>query len=197
MVTGVKYPHGKEFRSPFCESCIITKATRISILKTPGSSHHVPTPSHSKRVRFSDEVSRSPRPPSSLHATPQTLTPPLAKLAVDLKGPIILTDTPPSAKKYCLLFTCVSTRFRFAAFLKSKDEAVNYTEKLIHYLRSINHPITSLENTLDSADQTGLLHFPHERTSRLIPNFSDNSPICRNEIRLWYGIRQRSNDRHS
>jgi hypothetical protein len=95
-----------------------------------------------------------PRPPSSLHATPHTRTPPLAKLAVDLKGPIILTDTPPSAKKYCLLFTCVSTRFRFAAFLKSKDEAVNYTEKLIHYLRSINHPIASLENTLDSADQT-------------------------------------------
>jgi len=77
--------------------------------------------------------------------TSQLKFPPLHKLAVDIKGPINVSDNRPSAKKYVLIFTCMSTRYRFVAFLKSKDEAVIYSRKLIKYLKAINSPVHEIE----------------------------------------------------
>jgi hypothetical protein len=72
---------------------------------------------------------------STLHSNPNIIPPPLSKLAVDIKGPINIADTSHNAKKYALIFTCTTTRFRFVAFLKAKDEATKYTQKLLNYIR--------------------------------------------------------------
>jgi hypothetical protein len=176
LIFGIPGLKSRAYHAPFCESCVLAKAIRISSIRTPGSSHRllskneqnteiISKPKIIKKVRFIDEIEEIPSdselfsdievskvvPPktSSLHSHPTLPAPPLTKFAVDLKGPINSGDSSKSAKKYCIIFTCVSSRYRFAGFLKSKDETVFYTEKLIKYLRSISKSISSIEQYSD------------------------------------------------
>ena len=204
LVSGIPCKCKFPFHSPFCSSCALAKATRVSSSSTPGSAHNTarnkplpssPSPSSikrsnpqdtrlnesnffpaqsSKRVRFSDIVTIHPSnnesnakypsqsPPTStspssnpiaapLHSDPTAPAPPNTRFAVDLKGPFDV-DKSGSAKKYCILFTCTTTRMRYVGFLKTKDEAVSFTEYLIKYLRSRNTSIQSFEQFTDNQD---------------------------------------------
>ena len=153
LVSGVSF-RPRRFSSPHCESCKLAKSTRVSSTRTPGSAHHVPTIPPSLRVRFSDSISTIPDTQhlTSLHSFPTERPPPLSKLSVDLKGPIDIGFISPTTKRFCLMFTCAITRYRFVAFLASKDETVTYTAKLIAYLRKIDKPVTSIEEFSTSDD---------------------------------------------
>jgi hypothetical protein len=157
IVNGVQTFIPGRFRSEFCESCIMSKSIRVSSTKTPGSSHTVEQPIETdsnddnstiekpkKNVRFSDSLEIVQK-HSNLHCDPTIIPPPLSKLAVDIKGPVNVADKSHNAKKYALIFTCTTTRFRFVAFLKAKDEAVKYTEKLLNYIRTLNKTTDSIE----------------------------------------------------
>ena len=165
----------KVFKSPPCESCILAKGHRISASRTPGSTHSRTTKAGLKLTiqSITSTLESSPissnafiptnNQPTNVTSNPTSTSfdtssqsspqsnlchlkfPPLYKLAVDIKGPINASHNSASAKKYVLIFTCMSTRYRFAAFLKSKDEAVIYTGKLITYLRAINSPVQEIE----------------------------------------------------
>jgi hypothetical protein len=129
-----------------------------------------------------------PQVTSQLHASPTTRATPLSKLAVDIKGPINAADPSPSAKRYCLLFTCTSTRYRFAYFLKTKDEAVIFTEKLLNYLRSLSKPVLSIEQYSENPEDQSFfdssmleLLKQHQITSAIKP-FSEMKSDCGTEF---------------
>jgi hypothetical protein len=200
LVKGINLTTNKSFRSPFCESCILAKATRISSTRTPGSKHQnsslklisSTTLNKNKKVQFIDTPTIIPTPQrtltSSLHSTPAIKTPPLTKFAVDLKGPINSGDKSLSAKKYCILFTCMSTRQRFVGFLRNKDEAAKYTENLIKYLRSIYKTVISVEQVSNVADDNtiftdNMLHiFRQNHIEPIIKPFSELKSDCGGEF---------------
>jgi hypothetical protein len=174
VINGVQTFAPGRFKSPFCESCIMAKSTRISSTKTPGSSHRMKPQTNTdsnndssaiekpkKHVRFSEsldfKISSFPELTrhSTLHSDPTIIPPALSKLAVDIKGPLNTADKSHHAKRYALIFTCITTRFRFVAFLKAKDEAVKYTQKLLHYIRSIDKNLEEIEQqSNDEADDS-------------------------------------------
>ena len=63
-----------------------------------------------------------------------------------IRNSINCGDKSAASKKYCILFTCTTTRQRYVGFLRNKDESVKYTENLIKYLRSIYKSVKSIEH---------------------------------------------------
>jgi uncharacterized protein YqfB (UPF0267 family) len=59
LVSGINYKKVKSrrYKSPFCESCILSKAIRVSSSKTPGSEHNLHTEEFS--MDGSDDVSEN------------------------------------------------------------------------------------------------------------------------------------------
>jgi hypothetical protein len=165
IVNGVETVIPGRFRSTFCESCILSKSIRVSSTKTPGSSH-IKTNNDTtiKQVRFSNPLEEDISSDidvkvslvvnhSTLHLDPTIIPPALSKLAVDIKGPINVADKSYKAKKYALIFTCITTRFRFVSFLKTKEESVKYTEKLLNYIRSLDKVIDTIEQQENSLEE--------------------------------------------
>jgi hypothetical protein len=137
LITGINLT--RYFKSLPCDACILSKSTRIPSTKTPGSAHRV----FKKTVHFTNSnpvdntklstYSTSAPYTSGLFINPDiTIIPPCTKLVTDIKGPIAN-----GTKKYCLLFTCVTTRYRFGYYLKNKDETIKCTQHLILYLRKL------------------------------------------------------------
>ena len=143
----------------FCESCAMTKSHYVSSSQTPGSRHSkkqrtqaVPTSSNSSPTSGTTPTATpsSPAlPTSSTHSTPinpihaeddLTLLP-FQKFACDLKGPLPASI---NNNKYALIFTCLRTRYRFAYFLKKKEETFAHTKNFIHHVRILKKNVSEI-----------------------------------------------------
>jgi len=105
-------------RLPFCDSCALAKSSRVSCSMTPGSSHN-------SVVRMPSQVVNSLTAlqlPSNRHT-----------FAMDLKGPIPTLGF--GNKRYALIVTSLSTRFRWIFFLASKSDTAARLEDFLIILR--------------------------------------------------------------
>ena len=126
----------------FCESCAMTKSHYTSSSFTPGSRHQRKRTKKDNKLDVSREQDASvPASLNPIFAEDNLTLRPLQKFACDLKGPL------PSSinnNKYCLIFTCLRTRYRFVYFLKSKDETVGHTKSFIHHVRTLKKNVSDI-----------------------------------------------------
>lgn len=129
---------------PHCDACALAKSHRISASQTPGSRHN--------RKRARPDTSE---PPLSLE---DTIASPLGSFAVDIKGPI--TPIGIFGYKYALIFTCISTRYRFIYYLKTKDETYTFTKSFISHVRQLGKNIRELIYDINDYDESYLENHP-------------------------------------
>lgn len=162
LITGLDI--GNISQRDFCESCAMTKSHYVSASHTPGSRH-----SKRKHARKGDKldlprIEASVPASNPIHATDNLTLHPFQKFACDLKGPLPASI---NNNKYCLIFTCLRTRYRFAYFLKSKDETASHTKSFIHHVRTLKKNVSEIVFDLSSNDITS-----DPKLSKLLTDFN-------------------------
>ena len=128
LYSGCEIPPTHE--KDFCESCAMAKSTYVPFHRTLNSRHHNnlnPTSSDSRR-----SLSHTAKTQLRLWEIDNINLQPLQAFSCDIKGPL-----PKSQRncQYCLIFTCIRSRYRFAYFMKAKSDTVDFTRSFIHQIR--------------------------------------------------------------
>ena len=150
---------------PHCDACALAKSHRISAGQTPGSRHN--------RKRAHPNTSEPPL------LIEDTIATPLGSFAVDIKRPI--TPTGIFGNKYALIFTCISTRYRFIYFLKTKDETYKYTRLFIIHVRHLGKTIRELIYNINDYDETYLETNPSLKNILLENNITPTFTLMKSD----------------